>query len=96
VKPARFRLEAEADVAAAFEWYERQRPGLGDAFRRALDIAVAAVEDHPEGYAVLYRNTRRALLPRFPYGLYYRILDDNIAVVAVLHGKRHPRRWRSR
>jgi len=41
VKPALFTPEAEADVEEAFEWYEAQRPGLGGAFRRALDIALA-------------------------------------------------------
>jgi len=45
VKPALFTPEAEADVEEAFEWYEAQRPGLGAAFRRALDVAVAAVEN---------------------------------------------------
>jgi len=96
VKPALFTPEAEADVEEAFEWYEAQRPGLGPAFRRALDIAVAAVENQPEAYAVIHRNTRRVLLPRFPYGLYYRVLEQNVAVVACIHGKRHPKTWRPR
>jgi plasmid stabilization system protein ParE len=96
VKPALFTAEAEADVEEAFEWYEAQRPGLGAAFRRALDIAVAAVENHAEAYAVIHRGTRRVLLPRFPYGLYYRVLEQNIVVVACMHAKRHPRTWRSR
>ncbi len=96
MKPALFTAEAEADVEEAFEWYEAQRPGLGAAFRRALDIAVAAVENHAEAYAVIHRSTRRVLLPRFPYGLYYRVLEQNIVVVACMHAKRHPRTWRSR
>ena len=96
MKPALFTPAAEADVEEAFEWYEAQRPGLGPAFRRALDIAVAAVENQPEAYPVIHRNTRRVLLPRFPYGLYYRVLDQNVAVVACIHGKRHPKTWRSR
>lgn len=33
--------KAEQELTTAFEWYERQRPGLGDAFltefRRAVD-----------------------------------------------------------
>ena len=38
---------AEADVEEAFAWYEAQRPGLGETFRRALDVAVASIEEHP-------------------------------------------------
>lgn len=96
MKPALFTSEAEADLQEALQWYEVQRPGLGAAFRRAVDIAVAAVEERPEAYAVIHRDTRRVLLPRFPYGLYYRVLERNIAVVACMHAKRDPRKWRSR
>ena len=28
--------------------------------------------------------------------LYYRIIDDQVIVVACMHGRRHPRRWQSR
>jgi toxin ParE1/3/4 len=89
VKPVLFTPEAEADVEEAFEWYETQRPGLGDAFRRALDLAMASIEDHPEAYAVIHRSTRRVLLPRFPYGLHYRVGEEHIVVVACMH-RRHP------
>jgi plasmid stabilization system protein ParE len=96
VKPVLFTAEAEADVEEAFQWYEAQRPGLGAAFRHALDVGVASVENGPEAYAVVHRNTRRALLPKFPYGLYYRVLEYSVLVVACIHAKRHPKAWRSR
>jgi plasmid stabilization system protein ParE len=96
VKPAVFTPAAEADVEDAFQWYEAQRPGLGPAFRHAVDIAVAALEANPDAYAVVHRNTRRVLLPKFPYGLYYRFVDDQPVVVGCIHAKRHPRVWRSR
>jgi plasmid stabilization system protein ParE len=88
LKPLLFTSAAEADVVEAFHWYESQRPGLGAAFRHAVDIAVAAAQGNPEAYAVIHRNTRRVLLPKFPYGLFYRVLDDAIVVVACIHAKR--------
>src|SRR5262249_40771744 len=96
VKPALFTSAAEADVEEAYRWYEGQRVGLGETFRHAIDLAVAAVESNPAAYPVLHRGTRRILLPRFPYGLYYRDVGESIVVVACIHGKRHPRAWRSR
>jgi len=68
VRPVLFTPAAEADVEEAFAWYQAQRPGLGETFRRALDGAVASIEEHPEAYAVIHRKTRRVLLPTFPYG----------------------------
>ena len=96
MKPAFFTPAAEADVQEAFEWYEAQRAGLGEAFRRALNIGVSSVQQQPDGYAVVHRDSRRFLLPTFPYGLYYRVMEESIVVVACMHGKRHPRTWRSR
>lgn len=96
MKSALFTASAEADLAEAFGWYEAQRPGLGLAFRHAVDVAVAAAETNPEAYAILHRHTRRVLLPKFPYALYYRVVENNIVVVGCIHAKRHPRTWRSR
>ena len=96
MKTVLFTPAAEADVREAFEWYEAQRPGLGGLFRRALDIGVGSVEQQPDAYGVVNRELRRFLLRTFPYGLYYRVMEQNIVVVACMHGKRHPTTWRSR
>lgn len=45
---------------------------------------------------VVHRDTRRLLLRRFPYGVFYRLVKDEIVVVGCLHAKRHPRVWRGR
>lgn len=39
--------------------------GLGAAFRRVLDIGVAAVENHPEAYAVIHRALAASSCPDF-------------------------------
>jgi hypothetical protein len=33
---------------------------------------------------------------RFPYGVFYRVDSDQIAVLAVYHSKRDPRGWQVR
>jgi plasmid stabilization system protein ParE len=35
-------------------------------------------------------------MTRFPFGIYFRVEQSQIIVVAVIHGSRHPRRWQSR
>lgn len=90
------RAEAEADIDAAFNWYEDREPGLGAEFIRSADAVLASVERQPHACPVMYRNARRALLRRFPYAVFYLIQNDAVEVVACMHFKRHPRRWRSR
>ncbi len=96
MKSVIFRPEARRDALEAFWWYERQRAGLGAAFRDELERTVARIRENPKAYAVLWRETRRARLRRFPYAVFYREYADALVVVAVLHGRRDPNAWRRR
>jgi len=96
VKPVLIRPAAAADVEEAFLWYERQRRGLGEEFRAELAAALDRVAGSPGLYQVVHRRTHRALLRRFPYGVFYREYPEAVVVVAVMHVRRDPRRWKSR
>lgn len=87
---------AEEDLGEAFLWYEDQLPGLGHEFLRAVDAAFAAIQRGPERYPLVYRDLRRVLVRRFPYKVYFAARAGRIEVLAVIHGRRHPRRWRRR
>lgn len=92
----RLREEADLDMTAAASWYEQQRTGLGHEFLNEALSAFQLVAKQPLSYPVVHRDTRRALMTRFPFGIYFRVEQSQIIVVAVLHGSRHPRRWQSR
>lgn len=92
----RLRPEAEEDLADAASWYEDQHPGLGQAFLDRVLSAFESIAERPEIYPTVHRSTRRTLIHRFPFGIYYRIEKDSIGVVAVIHGSRNPRLWKER
>ena len=70
------RPEAEADIAAAFAWYEEQRLGLGTEFLSEIERCLERIEDYPEGHPVIYRRYRRALTRKFPYKIFYIVEPD--------------------
>lgn len=70
--------------------------GLGEEFLVEVSTVVESLVAYPERHPMVYRETRRANLRRFPYSLFYRIIDDEVVVVACIHGRRHPRLWQSR
>lgn len=88
--PLFFRPDAEADVADAFAWYEEQSPGLGSHFLLCVEAALSQIQRHPDASPVIHRLIRRALLRRFPYGIFYILGDTQIIIVAVFHAKRSP------
>lgn len=90
------RPAAAADIDDAFLWYEGQRRGLGYEFLAAANTLMDAVAEHPLRYPIVRRGARRALLRRFPYAIYFRVYEDVIVVIACMHGRRSPRRWRAR
>jgi plasmid stabilization system protein ParE len=95
-RTVRLREEADRHVNSAATWYLKQRAGLGHDFLDEVLSTFRSIADRPLIYPVIYRNTRRALLQRFPFAVYFRIDGRAIVVMAVLHGSRHPRRWQSR
>ena len=86
------RPDAEADIAAAYEWYEEQREGLGTEFLTEVSTVIDAVQSEPLRFPAIFRALRRALVHRFPYGVFFVARADTIIVVAAMHLARNPRR----
>ena len=90
------RAIAAAEIEAAYRWYERERSGLGEEFLQAVDDLAKTIAEYPERFPVIHRDIRRALLKRFPYGIFYRLKANQVIVVACFHSKRNPKKWQSR
>jgi toxin ParE1/3/4 len=87
------RPRAEHDIQSAFEWYESQRPGLGEEFLAAVREKLETVRSFPESTPVIYRDVRRAVVSRFPYLIFYVVRPTRVAVLAILHHARNPAVW---
>jgi plasmid stabilization system protein ParE len=91
-----FRPEVREELNEAYVWYESQQPQLGDDFLDCVDEKINQLCLLPESYPVVYRDIRRAVIKRFPYAVYYRIVSSRVIVTAVFHGQREPRAWQTR
>ena len=92
----RIRPEAERDVRRTIFWYEEQRPGLGREFVFELNAVYERVAENPRFYEDIYHGIRRAILRRFPYGVFYLVDDGEVRVFAVLDMARDPSVWQGR
>ena len=90
------RRSAKADIRRAARWYEGQRQGLGRAFVQEIDALLNRVCVSPMQYQTIYREIRRAIPRRFPYGVFYRIDGPTILVFAVVDLHRDPSTWQDR
>lgn len=87
---------AELDAAQAALTYEIEKLGLGSTFEEELDAVLARVAEGPQQFPVIDSDIRRALLKRFPFGVFFVVLPDKVSVIAVLHLHRHPDTWKQR
>jgi plasmid stabilization system protein ParE len=81
------------DLAAAREWYERQRPDLGRKFIDAAFTSVSAARARPYSFPEIGNGVRTALCGRFPYRVHFEIADAQVVVHAVYHTARDPQLW---
>jgi toxin ParE1/3/4 len=90
------RPAAEAEMADAFDWYEKYVSGLGSEFLLAADAVFQGIARHPAQYPLIHKTVRRAILRRFPYEVFFVAETNRVVVLAVFHAKHNPKHWQQR
>jgi plasmid stabilization system protein ParE len=85
-----YHPEAEAEFIETIEFYRSRSPELAARFLRAFESAIELIEENPLRWAPIQDDLRRVLLQRFPFGIYYRVEDQELRVLIVKHHRRHP------
>lgn len=85
--------EAFKEYIETYSYYELRKPGLGDAFMKAVDGRMQKIAQHPEYYSLIKANYRQVKVPNFPYVIVYEIFKQQliIHIAAIFHGKRNPK-----
>ena len=90
-----FRPQAEDEALEVRRWYEARREGLGNEFGAEVDEMVARIAETPLAFQRVRGDTRRGVLRKFPYAIYFRETTTEIIVLAI-HGRQDPSRWQTR
>jgi plasmid stabilization system protein ParE len=92
----RFLQIAQAELDDAVYYYNSESPGLGYEFLLEVLSALERIKSFPEAWHPFTENARRCRTRRFPYGIIYQILENEVLIVAVAHLHRKPEFWRER
>ena len=87
-----FTSPAYNDMQLAFDWYERERAGLGWEFRNEIALCVEKINDDTVSYRKFAGMVRKIPVARFPYFIYFKkyLRKKVIVIAAVLHERRNP------
>ena len=90
-----FSAAAELEMEQAYDYFESQRPGLGDGLAGEIESGVRQIAEHPLRWPEEEVGFRRYRLRRFKYKLIYRISGNQTQIVSVWHLSRRPGGWRA-
>jgi plasmid stabilization system protein ParE len=94
--PVRVKSVADAEYAEGAVWYHRRSEKAAAAFIAAVEATFTRIGATPEAFPIVYQTVRRAVVPSFPYAIYFAMRPTECVVLAIHHGKRSPRRWMRR
>jgi plasmid stabilization system protein ParE len=87
---------AETELTETYDWYENERPGLGERFRSEVRIQITRIAEHPLQFPQVAPHMHRARVKHFPYTIIFKLHSDTAYVVACFHSSRDPMIWQKR
>ena len=84
--------EACEDLQKAYDYYEEQKPGLGETFLENVKERIAYLKKYPLHFNKIEKEFRQTLIDTFPYLIIYEISGRAIIVYAVFHGSQNPKK----
>ena len=89
---------AKIDIDDNIDWYEQQQSGLGLRFYEYVKTTFRLIEQNPLSFPVKYKNTRAAVVNKFPFTINYYIDKENkiVAILSVFKTPQDPDKWKNR
>ena len=81
---------ASEDLIDGYRFYEKQQAGLGGYFLDSLYSDIDSLHLYAGVHAAFYERYHRALSKRFPFAIYYSLVDQEVLIYAVLDCRRNP------
>ncbi len=87
---------AKLDLVDGFSFYETQVGGVGQYFLDSLYSDIDSLALYAGVHPKKSRNFHWMMSKRFPYAIYYTVVDDLVSIHAILDCRQDPRRIEER
>ncbi len=88
--------EAESDFDNSYIYYSVESENVADNFYKIINKGFQDIINNPEGFQKVFKNVRRYVIKRFPFVIYYRVMESTIQIIAIFHTSRNPEIWKQR
>src|ERR1700753_2264663 len=86
----RFKALALKELYEAISWYEDQESGLGARFEQEIHSTLLKARKAPNQFPIVKRHVRKPFVAKFPYAIYFTVIEQRLIVIAIYHGSRNP------
>jgi len=91
-----FHPLARKELHAAIDYYNECQEALGVEFAEEVYQAIQIILSFPQAWSPLSKNTRRCIISRFPYGVIYQLVKDELIIIAIAQLSKKPGYWHDR
>ena len=91
-----YNRAAQKELFDSSHYYSQQMPGLGERFLVEVGSCIQEIAASPRRHPKYFKDVCRCVMPQFPYGIYYRVENEKIRILAIAHSSRHPDYWKRR
>ena len=81
---------AQKELEDARAYYNLQQEALGEQFKEHIKESVDSIAQFPTLYPKVTEELHRVVVYKFPYSIFYVLLDEKIIIVSIAHQHRKP------
>ena len=81
---------AQQDLIEGYSFYEMQEIGVGNYFLESIFSDVESLRLFAGIHSIHFDKYHRLLSKRFPFAIYYRVIDNEVRIYAILDCRRDP------
>ncbi len=85
--------EAEVDFDRSYKFYYEDSPKVADTFFKRINLGFENIKQTPKSFPIAHKDVRKYVVKKFPFVIYYRIVDTVAQVIAIFHTSRNPEIW---
>lgn len=81
---------SKLDLYIAFDWYEKQKHGLGHEFLNSIEDSIEKINNNPNLYPKSHLSFHRCIIKRFPFSIYFTIEDEVVVIHSIFDNRLNP------
>jgi len=89
-----YSQRSQKELQEIVRYYDQIQQGLAEAFTDELQKQIQQCRASPKIGMLIDNTHRRLVMNRFPFTIVYRVVSDEIQIIAVAHQHRRPEYWK--